>query len=90
VLTPSRRNLREGASSSFMALIARFVFSKKIQDKLQSRQFELVEILERAEESTGKGGKENKVNGGEGRGACTITWTDVVRRMVTHRTFEEK
>ena len=39
-------------------------------------------ILERAEELTGEGGKVKKIPGGEGQGACTITWTDVVHRLV--------
>jgi hypothetical protein len=52
-----------------------------VQAKLMSRRFELVAILEQAEQFTGEGGA--KVKGGDGAGACTLTWTDVVHRMVT-------
>ena len=54
----------------------------KIKAKMQKQQFELVGLLERSEQLTGEGGRAKKIPGGEGQGACTITWTDVVNRMV--------
>jgi len=58
-----------------------------VKAKLQSRRFELVGILERAEQLTGVEGKANKVPGGEGQGACTITWTDIVHRLVDFKIY---
>ena len=78
---------KEVIDCCFVNLIEEFTTTRsillKIKDKLKSRQFELVGILERAEQLTGEGGKVKKVPGGEGQGACTITWTDVVNRMVS-------
>ena len=58
----------------------------KLCQKLQARAFELVKLLERAEETTGPAGAAARVVGADGIGACSITWEMLVDRMVRYAT----
>ena len=66
----------------------------KLQRKLTSRQFELVEVLENAADVTGDAGVANRVPGADGPGSVHVTWAALVRRMVAfvarhHRDADE-
>jgi hypothetical protein len=55
-----------------------------INKKLLARKFHLLHVLETAAETTGEGGVKNGIKGAKGEGAVTITWDQIVVRMVSY------
>jgi hypothetical protein len=53
-------------------------------NKLLSRKFQLVTVLETAAQTTGEAGAKNGIKGADGEGSVTITWDQIVMRMVKY------
>jgi hypothetical protein len=56
----------------------------KVTQKLSARKFAMVEVLENAHLATGSGGLERGVSGSDGQASITITFSDIVERMVKY------